>query len=247
MNNKSNTLYIIIPAYNEEEMMGHILDEWYPVVEKYNECGLSRLVIVNDGSKDKTHAIVCKYSETHPLLICLDKTNSGHGASVLYGYRYAIHNNADWIFQTDSDGQTLASEFDEFWNLRKQYEAILGNRVVRGDGQIRKTVENVLRFILRIIFLVNIPDANAPYRLMKGSLVNKYINRLPDDYNLPNVMFTTYFSYYKENITFREITFKSRQGGENTINIRKIVGIGVKGISDFIRFRININKETIDG
>ena len=37
------------------------------------------------------------------------------GATVLYGYKYALKNGADYIFQTDSDGQTLPEEFEPFW------------------------------------------------------------------------------------------------------------------------------------
>ncbi len=55
------------------------------------------------------------------------------------------------------------------------------------------------------------PDANAPFRLMRTDLVNKYIHRLPKNYNLPNIMLTTYFVYYKEKITFLPITFKPRE------------------------------------
>ena len=53
--------------------------------------------------------------ETRPLLVAQTKPNGGHGSTVLYGYRYAIENGADYVFQTDSDGQTPPSEFDEFW------------------------------------------------------------------------------------------------------------------------------------
>ena len=44
----------------------------------------------------------------------LDKPNGDHGSTVLYGYRYAIKNHADYIFQTDSDGQTNLGKFEQF-------------------------------------------------------------------------------------------------------------------------------------
>ena len=121
--------------------------------------------------------------------------------------------------------------------MRNDYDAIIGNRTVRGDGKSRKFVENVVCLLLRIIFGVKVKDANAPFRLMKAELVNKYIDRLPQNYNLPNIMFTTYFSYYKEKLAFREITFKPRQGGTNSINIKKIVKIGWKALGDFMKLK----------
>ena len=59
--------------------------------------------------------------------------------------------------------------------------------------------------LLKLYFGVNIPDANAPYRLMKAETVKKYLYRMPIDYNLPNIMLTAYFAYYKEKIDFKEM------------------------------------------
>lgn len=236
-----DNLYIVIPAYNESENINQLIDDWYPVIEKYNGDGKSRLVVIDDGSKDNTYEMLKKLSETRPQLVALTKPNGGHGATVLYGYRYAIENNADYIFQTDSDGQTLPEEFPGFWDLRNDYDAILGNRSDRQDGSSRKFVENTLRFILKIIFGVSVPDANAPYRLMKKELLEKYIKKMPEDFNLPNVMLTTYFTYFKEKIRFEKITFKPRQGGKNSINIKRIVGIGIKALNDFRDLKRNIN------
>ena len=47
-----DTLYIVIPAYNESENIKRTIEEWCPVVEKHNGGGASRLVIINDGSRD---------------------------------------------------------------------------------------------------------------------------------------------------------------------------------------------------
>ena len=50
---KHDSLYIIMPAYNEEKNIGTVIEQWYPVVERIG--GDSRLVILNDGSKDATY------------------------------------------------------------------------------------------------------------------------------------------------------------------------------------------------
>ena len=90
-----SSLYIVIPAYNESENIEKTIDQWYPVVERHNDEGNSRLVIINDGSKDNTYELLQKCAATRPLLIPLDKPNGGHGPTVLYGYRYAIRQKAD--------------------------------------------------------------------------------------------------------------------------------------------------------
>lgn len=230
-----DTLYIVIPAYNEKENVEQVISDWYPVVEKIG--GQSRLVVIDDGSKDNTYEIMTRLAKTKPLFTPLTKPNGGHGATVLYGYNYAIKNGADYVFQTDSDGQTNPAEFAAFWELRKQYDVILGNRTERGDGASRAFVEKVVCFLLRLYFGVNVPDANAPFRLMKANVLAKYIKKIPSDYNLPNIMLSTFFSHYGEKMTFRAITFKPRQGGVNSINIKRIVKIGWKALSDFRMFK----------
>ena len=77
--------------------------------------------------------------------------------------------------------------------------------------------------------------------LVRHNLVEKYINKLPEDFNIPNIMFTTYFVYHHEKVKFIPITFKPRQGGVNSINIKKIVKIGWKAVGDFHKLRREIN------
>ena len=65
--------------------------------------------------------------------------------------------------------------------------------------------------------------------------------KMPEDFNLPNVMLTTYFTYFHEKIAFRVITFKPRQGGVNSINFKKIFKIGWKALWDFRNLKKHIN------
>ena len=91
--------------------------------------------------------------------------------------------------------------------------------------------------LLRIYFRVEIPDANAPFRLLNVNVLKKYLDKMPENYNLPNIMLTTYFVFYKERYSFQDITFKSRQGGVNSINMRKIFRIGINALKDFRKFK----------
>ena len=230
-----DTLYIVMPAYNEEANILSVIDSWYGILEDKNSD--SRLVVADSGSKDATHNILVKYKSTHPQLEILENTDRQHGPKVIALYDYAIKNGADYIFQTDSDGQTNPKEFNAFWEERKDFDGIFGNRTVRGDGKSRAFVEKVVCFLLKIYFKVKVPDANAPFRLMRTNVVKKYLYRLDPDYNLPNIMMTTYFSYYKESMVFREISFKPRRAGKNSINIPKIIKIGWKALGDFRKLK----------
>lgn len=231
-----DTLYIVMPAYNEEETVTTVIEEWYPVIEEFGEEG-SRLVVADSGSTDRTHEILKELQKTHPKLEVLSDTGKFHGPKLIAMYRYAIEQKADWVFQTDSDGQTSPSEFRTFWEKRTVYDAICGVRLVRGDGQARAFVEKVVCFLLRLYFGVKVPDANAPYRLMKTSVLARYITRFSPEYNLPNIMLTTFFAYYHEKLAFLPITFKPRQGGKNSIDLIKICKIGWRALGDFHAFK----------
>ncbi len=233
-------IYFVLPAYNEEANIEETVRQWYPVVEK---CGSDcRLVIANDGSKDRTYEKLAAMQPKLPQLVPLDKPNQGHGPTVIYLYRYAIEHGADYIFQTDSDGQTNPQEFAAFLEASRDYDCVMGCRPVRGDGKSRKVVENVLRTYVWLFFHVWVPDANAPFRLMKASVVAKYLTVLPPDFNLPNAVLSACFSKFGEKVKYIDITFKPRQGGTNSINPQKIFKIGWKAISDFWEISKKLNK-----
>ena len=138
---KKDKLYIVIPAYNEEKNIKNVITSWYKIIKKIGND--SKLIIINDGSKDNTYKECIKLKKKYSHLIVIDKENEGHGATILYGYNYAIKNKADYIFQTDSDGQTIPEEFWEFWNERKKYDAIIGNRKKR-EEIIQKTMQSIV-------------------------------------------------------------------------------------------------------
>ncbi len=230
-----DTIFIVMPAYNEEENIRDVVEGWYPKL--MGKSRNSKLVIADSGSTDNTHNILIEMQKDHPQLTILSNTGKQHGPKVIALYDYAIQHKADYIFQTDSDGQTMPDEFEAFWDMRFQYEGIFGHRKVRGDGKSRAFVEKVVCMLLKIYFGVKIPDANAPFRLMNADIVKKYLYKMDPDYNLPNIMMTTYFVYNKERCIFKEITFKPRQKGNNSINIPKIIKIGWKALGDFRKLK----------
>lgn len=240
----ADSLYIIIPAYNEQDNIRQVISEWYPIVEQYGD--ESRLVIIDDGSKDSTYSIMQEMAVDLPKFIPLTKPNGGHGAAVLYGYKYALDNNADYIFQTDSDGQTLPSEFAPFWNSRNKFDLVIGYRNHRRDGFSRVVVTRVLRLVVYLCFHVFVLDANTPYRIMSAASLKDNIQYVPDDFFLSNVALTSIYKKRGMKLHFIPITFRPRQGGVNSINIPKIIKIGMKSLNDFrvINKNLNAKKES---
>ena len=229
-----------MPAYNEAENIENTIQQWYPVVKKLADEGEeSRLAIANDGSKDNTFAIMQGLKEKYPLFEPLDKPNSGHGATVLYLYRHAIKNGADFIFQTDSDGQTNPDEFWQMWEKRKMFDFQIGYRKGREDGGSRIFVTKTLRLVVWMMFHVWVTDANTPFRLMATDKLQPIMDVIPSDYFLCNVAISAIAVKWHYKIGWYTITFKPRQGGVNSINMKRIFKIGWKALSDFM----TINKK----
>lgn len=227
------TLFIVIPAYNEEANIRQVIEDWYPVVEKYHGDQKSRLVIIDDGSKDRTYQIVQECAAARPLLTPVTKKNGGHGPAVLTGYNYALEHGADYIFQTDSDGQTLPEEFDPFWEQKNDWDMLIGLRKGRQDGFSRIVVTKTLKAVIRLCFGVSAADANTPYRLIRSDVLKKYISLIPQDFFLSNVLLSVIFEKKGCRVKYLPITFRPRQGGVNSINLKRIVKIGIKALRDF--------------
>jgi len=242
-------LYIVMPAYNEAENIKTTVMQWYAVIKEINrkEGCKAMLAIANDGSKDNTYEIMCRLKEEEKLdgFEPLDKPNSGHGATVLYLYRYAIINGADYVFQTDSDGQTSPDEFWQMWEDRDRYDFQIGHRTGRRDGIGRVFVARTLRMVVWLMFHVWVTDANTPFRLMRTDKLQRIMDVIPGDYGLCNVAISAIATKWNYRIGWHKITFRPRQGGVNSINMRRIFRIGWKALSDFRE--INRNLQDTDG
>ncbi len=230
-----DSLVIVIPAYNEEETILSVLKEWYPVIELHNGGGNSRLLVVNDGSKDQTEEILRNFSLDHPLFAYVTRKNGGHGAAVWNGYRIALDQKADYIFQTDSDGQTSAADFQKFWEQRDREGAVMGRRISRPDGRGRLLVSRVLSLMIRLIFRVTAEDANCPYRLFGRNALLKAMELVPREYDLTNVILRVACGKLGIRVQILPVHFRKRQGGVNSINAKRIIATGWRSLREFAK------------
>ncbi len=234
-------IYFVMPAYNEAENIEETVKQWYPVVDKLSKEGVeAKLCIANDGSKDNTFEIMKGLQTEFPLFEPLDKPNSGHGATVLYLYRHAISKGANFIFQTDSDGQTNPDEFWQMWENREKYDFQIGHRLGRQDGGSRVFVTKTLRLVVWLMFHEWVTDANTPFRLMRTDKLQPIMDVIPQDYFLCNVAISAIAVKWDYKIGWYRITFKPRQGGVNSINMKRIFKIGWKALGDFRKINANL-------
>lgn len=149
-------------------------------------------------------------------------------------YRFALSEGADFVFQTDSDGQTDPDEFWRFWQQRHDYDAQIGWRNARQDGLARVLVTKTLKAVVRLCFHVDIADANTPFRLMDAKSLSENIKLIPADCFLSNVLLSVIYAKRHQRVTYIPVTFKDRQGGVNSINLKRIFGIGWRALRDFV-------------
>ena len=81
---------------------------------------------------------------------------------------------------------------------------------------------------------------------MNRAVLEKYLPEIPENFNLSNVMLTVLMVNGKENVRFRPITFRPRQGGVNSINFKKITKIGRQAVKDFRVIKKKMKKQGSD-
>ncbi len=224
-------LYIVIPCYNEQEVLPVTAPMFLKKLHDLSAQGLcaenSRVLFVNDGSKDDTWRIICELSaaDEHYTGICLSR-NRGHQNALLAGLMTARH-TADVTISIDCDGQDDINAMDE---MLRQYHN--GCDVVYGVRSKRDTDTFFKRF-----------TAESFYKLMKGLGVDSVYNHA--DYRLMSRAALDGLAQYREvNLFLRGMVplvgFKStsvyyeraeRIAGESHYPLKKMLSFAFDGIT----------------
>ncbi len=221
-----NKLWVIMPVYNEEQCIEVVVKEW---IEELNKLKINyTFCIINDGSRDNTLQKLTIIKEIHKQIFIVDKENSGHGQSCIHGYKIAIENGADWIFQIDSDGQCDPQYFESFINhIDTNNTSVFGNRKTRDDGFKRLIISKFVTFFVLMATGVYVKDANVPYRLMQTNKLKNIIHKIPTDFYLANILVSVLLQNEK-NITWKPIHFKNRIAGTPSVKTFSFIKHGFK-------------------
>ena len=229
-------LNVIIPVYNEEEVIKDVVESW---VNDLDSCGMTyKIKVYNDGSKDGTLNTLNQLKEKiGPKLEVIDKKNSGHGPTILMGYRSA---NSDWVFQVDSDNEMESKHFAKLWNMRDNFDLVLGSRKNRETPLSRKIITFVSYLTVRLIYGKGIKDINSPYRLYRKSRFEEIFRKIPENTFAPNVILSGYACLKKYRIAQIEIPYIQRQTGEVSIKKLKLLKAAIKSWIQTVAFRFRI-------
>jgi len=166
-------VFIVIPAYNEENSIIKVLSDLH--AHNY-----SHIVVVDDGSEDKT-ALFVRQSTARLLL---HNINRGMGAALETGNQYALAQGAEIIVHFDADGQMQAKDINSLINpiLKNEFDVCLGSRFLSKNEEMPWSKKYVIHPISRVVnYLftrVWLTDAHNGFRALSRQAASKiYISQ----------------------------------------------------------------------
>ena len=226
-------LIVVMPAYNEAACIEEVCREWLSVLDSLPE---SRLLVINDGSTDRTGEILAELARIQPALGVVHQANAGHGAAVLHGYRKALELGGAWVLQVDSDGQLDPRDLSRLWACTGEARFLLGCRMARCDPWLRRALSAALRLLIRILFGVRLRDPNVPFRLMEARYLAELLARLPEGVFAPNVLLAILAA--RRGADFREVpvSHRPRRAGPGSLRGLKFVRVLPRCLRELLAF-----------
>ena len=227
----NDILYIVIPCYNEEKVLPithkMFLDELNELIKKEKISADSKIVFVDDGSRDETWKIICDLSEQHGSIEGIQQSrNRGHQNAVLMGMLDS-RDKCDICITIDCDGQDDITAIEQMVDkYHEGYEVVYGVRDNRDTDTLFKKYTAQGFYTLLKKMGVDVIYNHADYRLMSKSAldglsqfkeVNLFLRGL-----IPLVGFKNTSVYYKRN---------ERLAGESHYPLKKMLALAIDGIT----------------
>ena len=169
------TLTVIIPVYNEEQAIRDTLDELIPIAQ----LRAWRIVVVNDGSDDKTEMFLNSYQTK--CRIISHPTNRGYGAALKTGIRNA---ETDFIAIYDSDGQHRADDLVRLWEEAPLCDMVIGERAAGSQMDLfRVPGKWLLSHTANFIVGRRISDINSGLRVFRRDFIKKVLHIMPEGFS----------------------------------------------------------------
>ena len=231
---KPEILYMVVPCYNEEavlhETAKQLREKYTSLIEKKLISPLSRVVFVNDGSKDATWKIITELHKEAPQFFSGVNLahNAGHQNAVLAGLM-TVKDICDMSITMDADLQDDINAIDEM--VQKYYE---GNQVVYGVRSARKTDTFFKKFTAESFYKfmkvmgADVVYNHADFRLMSKRVLQELSNFKEVNLFLrgmvPLIGFQSCSVYYERHERF---------AGESKYPLKKMLSFAINGITSF--------------
>jgi dolichyl-phosphate beta-glucosyltransferase len=175
-----NQISVIIPCYNEEKIIyQNVIKVFNYLKEKFKNF---EIIVVNDGSNDRTIEELRKLENFIPIKIIDNKKNQGKGKAVKDGI---LKSNCDVIMFVDADLPVRVEEIERFFNeIKKGYDIVIASRFLPGAKLIipakwyRRIAERIF-MILRMIILntFEIKDTQCGFKMFRGEVAKKIFSK----------------------------------------------------------------------
>lgn len=233
MNNMQPTVYLVIPCYNEEEVLPETVRRLTEKLRKMRQAGLagekSRMLFVDDGSKDRTWELISAFSGENPLISGLKLAhNRGHQNALLAGLMEA-KDRADCAISLDADLQDDIEVLDEFvQKFLEGCDVVYGVRKKREtDSFFKRTTAQGFYKVMRTLGVETVYN-HADYRLMSRRAldalseyreVNLFLRGI-----VPLIGYRSDYVYYDRHERF---------AGESKYPLKKMIAFALDGITSF--------------
>ena len=235
-----NVCYLVVPCYNEEKALPKsapvFLSKIEELIKQGNISGKSKIMFVDDGSKDKTWDIIEDLHKQNPIFIGLKLSrNCGHQKALFSGLMFA-KDKCDLTISIDSDLQDDINAIDGFIEEHnKGAEIVFGVRSKRDTDTIFKRNTALIFYKLMQFMGVNIIYNHADYRLMSKNALGALSEYKESNLFLRAVVaqlgFKTSSVYYERN---------KRVEGTTKYPFKQMLAFAFDGISSFSIYPIRI-------
>jgi len=212
-------LTVIIPAYNEEKPLGIFLPQ---VIEHCRQKGYS-LVIVDDGSVDKTGQIIDQMVQEGAFKALHHKVNRGYGGAIKTGIWAA---ETEFVITIDADGQHRLEDIDKLYEtiISQDADMVVGSRKGAKPAAIYRSIGKwIIRSFAKFLMPLSIYDINSGMKIYRTDLAKQYIHLCPDSMPYSDII-TLIFIYQRHRVQEEPIVVAKRIAGSSTINMLTAFG-----------------------
>ncbi|MFA7465008.1 MAG: glycosyltransferase [Syntrophales bacterium] len=219
---------IIIPVFNEEEVLFHLMERLRPVVQ-----GLGRpyeIIFVDDGSRDKSLDILKGFSSQPGVKVVELTRNYGQHAAVFAGFSVS---SGDMIVTMDADLQNPPEEIPKLIRTMEEggFDVVGTIRRERKDSLFRTLPSKVINMVARRITKVKMSDWGCMLRAYRRSVIDRMINCHEQATFIPALA-----TYFAKNVTEIEVEHEERFAGESHYPLRKLINLQFDLVSSFSDF-----------
>jgi glycosyltransferase involved in cell wall biosynthesis len=159
------SLSIVLPCYDEDRNIAAAVADADVAGSRF--ATEHEIVVVDDGSRDRTRAIAGWIARANPRVrVVVHERNRGYGAAVRSGITAS---RSEWVLLTDADLQFDLSELRFLVPLAADHDLVAGYRIDRADPVGRRLAAHAWNRLMRWTFRVGVRDVDCAFKLVRGS------------------------------------------------------------------------------